>query len=171
MNTPHQTVPARETQSTGQAALKDAFKGDFHLGAALSADQLSGREPDALAVVDKHFNSITPENILKWEEVHPQPSRYNFELPDRYVAFGEKHKMHIIGHTLVWHNQTPAWVFQDDRGKAADRETLLNRMRDHIHTVVGRYQGRIHGWDVVNEAILDDGSFRKSKWFNVIGED
>jgi len=165
MNTPGQTEYA------DQPALKDVFKNDFHIGAALSVDQISGREPDAIALVKRHFNSITPENILKWEEVHPQPDRYNFEAPDRYVTFGEKHNMRIIGHTLVWHWQTPDWVFQDPSGNPLSREALLERMKGHIFAVMGRYQGRIHGWDVVNEAIMPDGSFRKSKWWEIIGED
>jgi endo-1,4-beta-xylanase len=79
--------------------------------------------------------------------------------------------MVMIGHTLVWHNQTPAWVFEDGKGNPADRETLLKRLRDHIHTVVGRYKGKIKGWDVVNEAINADGSMRQSKWLKIIGED
>ncbi len=170
MNKPRQAVPPGR-KSAGQISLKEVFKNDFSIGAALSVDQISGKEPDAIALVKKHFNSITPENILKWEEVHPAPDRYSFEPPDRYVAFGEKHKMHIIGHTLVWHYQTPDWVFQDASGKRLTREALLERMQDHIVTVMGRYKGRIHGWDVVNEAIMPDGSFRKSKWFEIIGED
>src|ERR1022692_3547955 len=105
MNTPGQTVPKDRVETTGQLALKDVFKDDFYIGAALNLDQILGKEPEAMAVVAKHFNSITPENILKWEEVHPEPDRYNFEASDRYVAFGEKHKMRIIGHTLVWWHQ------------------------------------------------------------------
>jgi endo-1,4-beta-xylanase len=151
--------------------MKDVFKSAFRIGAALSVDQISGREPDAIALVKRHFNSITPENILKWEEVHPEPDRYSFEAPDRYVTFGENQGMQIIGHTLVWHWQTPDWVFQDTSGKPLSREALLERMKDHILTVMGRYRGRIHGWDVVNEAIMPDGSFRKSKWLEIIGED
>jgi endo-1,4-beta-xylanase len=151
--------------------LKDAFKDDFYIGAALSVNQVMGKEPAAMDVVAKHFSSITPENLLKWEEVHPKPSQYNFEAADRYVAFGEKHGMHIIGHTLVWFHQTPDWVFQDDSGKPLGREALLERMKEHIFTVVGRYRGRIHGWDVVNEAILRDGSWRQSKWYQILGED
>ena len=169
MNTPDRTVSRIET--AGLPALKDAFKDDFYIGAALSLDQITGKEPEAMALVAKHFNSITPENILKWEEIHPKPGQYNFEAADRYVAFGEKHKMHIIGHTLVWFHQTPDWVFQDASGKPLGREALLDRMKEHIFTVMGRYRGRIHGWDVVNEAILPDGSWRKSKWFEILGED
>lgn len=153
------------------STLKDVFKDDFYIGVALNLDQISGKEPNAITLVEKQFNSITPENILKWEEVHPEPNRYNFEAADRFVTFGERHKMHIIGHTLVWFHQTPDWVFQDESGKQIDRESLLKRMKDHIFTVMGRYKGRIHGWDVVNEAIASNGQFRKNKWLEIIGED
>ena len=154
-----------------KSTLKNVFKNHFHIGVALSQDQISGKEPKTLEIVEKHFNSITPENILKWEEVHPEPSRYNFEAVDRFVEFGEKNKMHIVGHTLVWFYQTPDWVFQDETGKSLSREALLERMKDHIFTIMSRYKGRIHGWDVVNEAISQDGEFRKSKWFEILGED
>ncbi len=152
-------------------ALKDVYKNDFHIGAALSVEQIYGKEPDTTAVIEKHFNTITPENILKWEEVHPEPDRYNFEPADRFVALGEKNNMHIVAHTLVWFYQTPDWVFEDESGKPLSREALLKRMKDHIFTVMGRYKGRINGWDVVNEAIAEDGSFRKNKWLDIIGED
>ena len=79
--------------------------------------------------------------------------------------------MFIVGHYLVWHNQVPAWVFRDDKGNFVDRETLLTRMHDHIQTVVGRYKGRIQSWDVVNEALNEDGTLRQSPWLKIIGED
>ncbi|MCF7674337.1 MAG: endo-1,4-beta-xylanase [Akkermansiaceae bacterium] len=81
--------------------------------------------------------------------------------------------MKLIGHCLVWHSQTPAWVFQGDNGQPATREQLLKRMRDHIHTVVGRYKGKVMGWDVVNEALADGGSdiLRDSPWRRIIGDD
>ncbi len=151
--------------------MKDAFQNDFFIGAALNVEQITGLEPEATDVVARHFNSITPENIMKWEEIHPEPGRYNFDISDQFVAFGEEHNMHIIGHALVWHEQTPDWVFQDESGNPLSREALLERMKDHIFTVVGRYKGRIHGWDVVNEAVMKDGSMRKSKWFEIVGED
>jgi len=154
-----------------QPVLKDVFKDDFYIGAALSLNQISGNEPEAIALVEKQFNSITPENILKWEEVHPEPNKYNFAPADRYVAFGQKNKMFVVGHTLVWFYQTPDWVFQDESGKPLSREALLKRMKEHIFAVMGRYKGRIHGWDVVNEAITADGQFRKCKWLEIIGED
>lgn len=168
---PDPAVYANKVERSVQPALKDVFKDDFHIGVALSLDQITGQEPDTLSVVEKHFSSITPENILKWEEVHPAPGQYNFEAADRFVALGEKHKMFIVGHTLVWFHQTPGWVFQDEAGKPLSREALLERMRDHILTVMGRYRGRIHAWDVVNEAVTADGQLRKSKWLEIIGED
>jgi endo-1,4-beta-xylanase len=155
----------------GRPGLKKAFEKDFHIGVALNHDQIAGKDAAAVALVKEQFNSITPENVLKWERVHPEPDKYNFAPVDQFVTFGEKNKMFVIGHVLVWHQQTPRWVFEDGAGKPADRETLLQRLRDHISTVVGRYKGRIHGWDVVNEAVEDDGNLRKTKWREIIGPD
>ncbi|MDZ7317680.1 MAG: endo-1,4-beta-xylanase [candidate division KSB1 bacterium] len=159
------------TSFNGQPLLKNVFKNDFMIGVALSYNQIIGKEPESITIVEKHFNSITPENILKWEEVHPEPNRYDFDVADRFVAFGEQHDMFIIGHTLVWFHQTPDWVFHDESGRPLSRDALLERMKDHIFTVMGRYKGRIHGWDVVNEAIMADGMLRQNKWLEIIGED
>ncbi len=158
-----------EAQKT--AALKDTFKKHFLIGAAINQDQFYERDARGVPIITSQFNSITPENVLKWESVHPEPGRYDFDGPDRYVAFGEKHRMFIVGHTLVWHSQTPRWVFEDGKGLPVDRQTLLERMRDHIHTVVGRYKGRIKGWDVVNEALDEDGTLRQTPWMKIIGEE
>jgi len=163
------TISSTATAQT--PSLKDAFKGSFLVGAALNPAQFTEANPRDAALIKAPFNTITPENVLKWALVHPQPDSYSFELPDRYVAFGEKNHMFIVGHNLVWHNQTPAWVFQDDKGNPADRETLLKRLHDHIYTVVGRYKGRINGWDVVNEALAEDGTMRQTPWLKIIGED
>jgi endo-1,4-beta-xylanase len=158
-----------------QTSLKDAFKNHFRIGAALNPGHF--RETDAVgsALVKQHFNSITPENDMKWERIHPRPDAgpagYNFEDADKYVEFGEKNGMFIVGHCLIWHSQVPRWVFQDAEGKPISREALLQRMREHILTVVGRYKGRVHGWDVVNEALNEDGTLRQSQWFNILGED
>ena len=152
-------------------ALKDAFKKEFLVGAALGTAQVMGDEPKSLELVAKQFNAISPENLLKWQEVHPQIDQYNFEPVDRFVAFGERNGMHMLGHNLVWHNQTPASVFEDEAGKPVTREVLLQRLRDHIREVVGRYKGRIDSWDVVNEAVEEDGTLRKTKWQQIIGDD
>jgi endo-1,4-beta-xylanase len=157
--------------AVAQTLLKDVFKNHFLIGAALNDAQCSGVDEQGALLAKAQFNTITPENVLKWERVHPGPGVYNFDPSDRYVEFGEKNGMVIIGHTLVWHNQTPLWVFQDSSGKPISREALLERMRDHIHTVVGRYKGKIKGWDVVNEALNEDGSLRESPWLKIIGEE
>jgi endo-1,4-beta-xylanase len=160
--------PGRE-----EPALKDVFKEDFLIGAAINETQFSGPADGncELALIKKHFNTITPENVLKWESIHPVPDRYNFGPGDRYVEFGVKNGMFIIGHNLIWHNQTPSWVFKDAKGAPLGRDALLQRMHDHISTVVGRYKGKIKGWDVVNEAVNEDGTMRKSSWLKIIGDD
>ncbi len=154
-----------------QPSLKEAFKNYFLIGAAINKNQIFGKDTIGSNIVKKQFNTVSPENDLKWEAIHSKPDEYNFETADKYVAFGEKHKMFIIGHALVWHNQTPDWVFKDNGGKYVTRDVLLKRMREHINTVVGRYKGRIKGWDVVNEAVNDDGTLRQSLWLKIIGED
>ncbi|WP_348263370.1 endo-1,4-beta-xylanase [Telmatobacter sp. DSM 110680] len=152
-------------------SLKDAYKGAFVVGAAINNAQITGQDSRGDAIISEQFDSISPENVLKWERVHPEPGTYAFDLPDKYVAFGEKHHMFIVGHCLVWHSQVPGWVFRDDKGNFVDRDTLLKRMHDHIQTVVGRYKGRIQSWDVVNEALNEDGTLRQSPWLKIIGED
>lgn len=168
-------APAQPTASVAPAAaaatLKDVFAGSFMVGAALNPAQFTEQDARGAALVKAQFNTITPENILKWESVHPRPGEFDFAAPDQYVSFGERNGMFIVGHTLVWHQQTPRWVFQDANGNPVGRDTLLARLRDHIHTVVGRYKGRIKGWDVVNEAIDEDGTLRKTPWLDIIGED
>jgi endo-1,4-beta-xylanase len=151
--------------------LKDTFRGIFRIGAAINQAQFEEKDARGDAIIAAQFNTISPENALKWESIHPRPDAYNFDPADHYVAFGEKHKMFIVGHNLVWHSQTPTWVFQDDKGAPLTRDALLKRMHDHILAVVGRYKGRIGGWDVVNEALNEDGTLRKSQWLNIIGDD
>lgn len=153
--------------------LRGVYADDFLIGAALNTAQVDGRNAKAGEVAAKQFSSITPENETKWQSVHPEPDRYNFKGADAYVEFARKNDMKLIGHTLVWHSQTPGWVFQGDGGKPATREELLKRMRDHIHAVAGRYKGKIMGWDVVNEALSDGGPeiLRDSPWRRIIGDD
>ncbi|MBW3128151.1 endo-1,4-beta-xylanase [Hymenobacter profundi] len=155
-----------------EPTLKDAYKKDFYVGAALNYRQIGGQDAQAMALIKQQFNTISPENLLKWGPVHPQPDKYNFKPADDYVAFGQQNKMFIVGHTLLWHQQTPNWVFEGENGQPASREVLLKRLEDHINTVVGRYKGKIGGWDVVNEAIDDQqGDLRKTKWLEILGED
>jgi len=151
--------------------LKAAYSPDFVIGTALNAAQIGGQDARGDALIEAQFDSISPEDALKWESVHPEPGIYDFRLADDYVDFGEKHHMFIVGHTLVWHNQVPGWVFRDDDGKLVTRDVLLQRMHDHIQAVVGRYKGKIQSWDVVNEALNDDGTLRQSLWYKIIGPD
>jgi endo-1,4-beta-xylanase len=154
-----------------EPGLKGAAPPGMLIGVALGRDQTTGQDPHVQDLVPRHFNSLTTENELKWERVHPEPDRYDFGPSDRAVAFGEKHDMAVIGHVLLWHQQTPAWVFTGEDGKPLDRETALRRLRAHIQAVAGRYKGRIRGWDVVNEAVNDDGTMRQTPWLEAIGED
>jgi endo-1,4-beta-xylanase len=155
----------------GAVALKEVAPKGLRIGAAINRRQAAGQDEKALAIVTRHFSTITAENDLKWERVHPEPDRYDFAPADRYVDFGAKHGMFVVGHVLLWHQQTPAWVFAGENGKKLDRETALARLKAHIDAVVGRYKGRIGGWDVVNEAFEEDGSLRKTAWLEAIGED
>ena len=160
------TVAAQETR-----ALKDLVPRGWLIGVAINQNQSDERDTAAVDLIARQFNAISPENLLKFESVHRQPDGFTFEAQDRYVAFGQQRGMAVIGHTLVWHSQTPAWVWAGSDGGLADRATMLERMRVHIATVVGRYKGRIRGWDVVNEALNDDGTLRDSPWRRGIGDD
>jgi endo-1,4-beta-xylanase len=154
-------------------SLKQAAKGRFHIGVALNGRQFSGEDAAGVAVVERHFDSITAENAMKWQPIHPKPGTYDFEAADRFVRFGEQRGMFIVGHALMWHSQTPRWVFEDAAGQPVARDELLKRLREHIHTVVGRYKGRVKAWDVVNEAVKDeDGSLRLDRpWYKILGQE
>lgn len=158
-------------ESKSEKALQEALKGKFLIGVAMNADQITGKDTAGVRLIKQHFNSITPENCMKSEVLQPEEGKFDFALADQYVDFGQKNNMFIVGHTLIWHSQAPKWFFMDKDGKDVSREVLIERMKNHIYTVVGRYKGRVNGWDVVNEAIEDDGSFRKSKFYEIIGED
>lgn len=159
-------TPAKPAHSS----LKAAYENDFLMGTALNQEITQGDDPKSAAVVIKHFNSITPENVMKNEVIHPQPGVYNFAPADEFVEFGERHGLHMVGHTLVWHNQTPEWFFRDEQGQPNSPAAQIERMRSHIEQVAGRYAGRVHAWDVVNEVIDNDGSYRPTTWVNSVGD-
>lgn len=154
-----------------EVTLKDAFKDKFHIGVAVNIWQDNGRDEKGAQVIKDQFDAIVPENCMKSENIQPQEGKFTFDDADMFVKFGEKNKKFITGHTLIWHSQAPRWFFVDTDGKEVSREVLIERMKSHIQTLVGRYKGRVKGWDVVNEAIEDDGSFRKSPFYKIIGED
>ncbi|MFD2034731.1 endo-1,4-beta-xylanase [Belliella marina] len=151
--------------------LKEAFEGKFHIGAALSANHINNQGQASMEVLNTHFNSIVAENNMKSGMIQIREGEFNFDVADKFIEYGEANDMHIVGHTLIWHSQAPRWFFTDSDGNTVSPEVLAQRMKDHIHTVVGRYKGKVKGWDVVNEAILDDGSWRKSKFYEILGED
>lgn len=150
--------------------LQSVYKDAFLIGTAVNAAIVAGDDPGTAALVERHFSSITAENVLKNEIVHPRPGVYDFAPGDAFVAYGERHGMFIVGHTLVWHNQTPDWFFLDDRGQPNPPDAQLARMCEHIAAVAGRYAGRIHAWDVVNEVIDDDGQYRPTRWVQAVGD-
>lgn len=219
-------VCANVRSADAQAALKEAFKHHFLVGTAVNRNMVAdgagfrrSAEQSAkdVALVKEQFNQITAENDMKWQLLHPREGAdgYEFGPADAFVNFGLSNKMYLVGHTLVWHSQTPNWVFAGTNpaptvtnaaplavtntnapgtnrfgrgrfgpgfgggfgrfnGPRASRDELLQRMREHIHTVVGRYKGKVKSWDVVNEAIADGGGtniLRNSLWLEIIGPD
>ena len=154
-----------------EPSLKDAVGDKFLMGVALNVNQSSGVDTSSIKLVKQHFNSIVAENCMECEVIHPEEDRYDFTLADQFVSFGEKNGMAVIGHCLIWHSQLAPWFCVDEKGNNVTPEVLKQRMKDHITTIVTRYKGRIKGWDVVNEAILEDGSYRKSKFYEILGEE
>jgi len=154
-----------------KVTLKEAYSGKFVIGTALNAPQIEEKDTASILVIKENFNAIVAENCMKSGPIQPKEGEFDFTLADKFVEFGMKNNMHITGHCLVWHSQAPRWFFTDSLGNQVTPEVLKERMKKHIYTVVGRYKGKIKGWDVVNEAIEDDGSFRKSKFYQILGED
>lgn len=152
------------------ASLKNAYRDAFLVGAALNEEIVSGADEASREIVLRHFNTITAENVMKAGPISPEPGIYNFGPADAFVEFGEKHGMFIVGHTLVWHNQTPDWFFKDKDGKPNTPQAQIERMREHIKAVAGRYAGRVQAWDVVNEVIDNDGSYRPTIWVKSVGD-
>jgi endo-1,4-beta-xylanase len=154
--------------------LKDAYAGKFLIGCA---GDIPGRYSEAeLANIKANYNIITPENCMKPQPTHPTEETYNWTTPDALVKWGQENNIKIWGHTLVWHAQTGNWFFQGTNGQPATREQALERLKKHIMTVVGRYKGRVMGWDVVNESIADGGTgetenLRNSSWYRLVGPD
>ena len=157
--------------SSNVTTLKDAYKGKFVIGTALNTSQITGKAIEEVNIIKTHFNSIVAENCMKSGPIQPREGEFDFTLADQFVEFGVQNNMHIVGHTLIWHSQAPRWFFTDSAGTQVSPEVLKERMKNHIYTVVGRYKGKVNGWDVVNEAINDDGSFRNSRFYQILGED
>ncbi|MCQ2095577.1 MAG: endo-1,4-beta-xylanase [Bacteroidaceae bacterium] len=152
-----------------QPTLREAFDGKFLIGAAINTRQVASTDKKVRDLIRTQFSAIVPENCMKPEEIHPKKDLYDFRDADAIVRLARKNKQVITGHCLVWHSQVPYWFFKDDMAQPVTKDELISRMREHITTVVSRYKGKIKGWDVVNEAVMDDGSLRRSQFYNTIG--
>lgn len=154
-----------------EKVLKDAFADKFLIGGAVNTRVVDGLDPKGDSIVTRHFNTIVAENCMKSGEISPAEGVYVWDDADKFVKYGEERGMFIVGHTLVWHSQLAKWFPYDSEGNYVSADVLKERLRTYIHTVVSRYKGRVKGWDVVNEAILDDGSYRKSPFYEILGEE
>lgn len=159
------------SQIMAQTTLGEATKGKFLFGVAVNSWQVKGVKPEETALIAKEFSALVGENVMKPQPIHPEENRFNWEDADQLVAFGEKNNQVVTGHCLIWHSQIGRWMFEAGEGKEVSPELLKERMHQHISAVVGRYKGRVKGWDVVNEAFEDNGSYRKSKFFQILGKD
>lgn len=160
--------------SPPRPSLAKQYANLFPIGAAVNSGTLRSHA-DLLA---QHFNSITAENEMKFESLEPTEGHFDYAAADEMVSFARAHGMKVRGHNLVWHRQTPDWVFSDGAGGKASKEVLLARLQKHIEHVVEHFRGHIYAWDVVNEAIMDDGKYRtadekepdqRSKWYGILG--
>lgn len=162
------TNAGAQQPASQEQGLKDYYKSYFPVGVAVSPRAL---KTDEALLIRREFNSVTPENAMKMGPIHPREHEYFWADADSIVAFAQRNKMKIRGHTLCWHNQTPRWMFTDAKGDTVSRAVLLQRLKEHITTVVSRYKGKIYAWDVVNEVISDRGDevYRKSAWYKICG--
>jgi endo-1,4-beta-xylanase len=155
-------------------SLNEKYETLFPIGAAVDSQSYMTHA----ALLRQHFNSVTPENEMKFESLQGTEGRFTYDAADRIVAFAQQNAMKIRGHALVWHTQNPAWLFANGSGGSVSRETLLTRMRTHIANVVQHFKGKVYAWDVVNEAVMEDGSYRdgdeeegkQSPWYEILGE-
>ena len=153
------------------SSLKKVFDSKFKVGVAINKNQIKQKKSKEVDLIKNQFSSLTAENVMKWEEIHPKKNKYNFKISDLIVSMAQENDQDLIGHTLVWHNQIPEWVTRNPDGSLVEKNKLFDNITQHISSVAGRYSGKIKGWDVINEAILDDGSFRKNDFYNIAGED
>lgn len=152
-------------QQEPQISLSEAYKNNFFIGAAINEDQILEKDNRSLSIVRNQYNTITPENAMKWMFLQPSPNKFEFDIADKYVEFGLNNNMHIVGHTLVWHSQ-----LADFMKEITDKTIMSNYVNNHINTIVKRYKGKIDTWDVVNEALNEDGTLRESIFLKTLGE-
>lgn len=154
-----------QTPNDNSKGLKDAFKKDFLIGTALNSSQIEEKDPISNTLIKKEFNAATPENVMKSALIHPKWDTYDFAMADKMVDYCKKNKIKLNGHTLIWHSQLPSFI----RGiKSPD--SIRTFFTDHIKTVAGRYKGKVFSWDVVNEALNEDGTLRNTVFLKHLGE-
>jgi len=153
------------SEPSNKLSLGAHFKDLFYLGAAINENTILGLDPKSATIVNSEFNTITPENSLKWMFIQPKPNKFNFKAADKYVEMGLKNNMYIVGHALVWHAQLADFMQNIDNSAEARKH-----VDNHINRLVSRYKGKIDAWDVVNEAFEEDGSLRASVFYNNMGE-
>ena len=158
--------------------LKDAYKDFFTIGVAVN--QTNVTDPAQIEIIKKQYNSVTAENDWKPGEIHPKEGEWNFEKADKIANFCRENGIKMRGHCLCWHSQFADWMFVDKKGKEVKKEVFYQRLREHIHTVVNRYKDVVYAWDVVNEAMADDGPqmfrpdaspYRQSRHFKLCGDE
>ncbi len=166
----NQCKTQQPSTSTASKGLKDYYKDYFMMGAAVTPRSLHG--PDSALIVQQ-FNSLTAENAMKMGPIHPRENEYFWKDADSIVEFAKKHKLKMRGHTLIWHNQSPGWIYKTAQGDTVTKVVLLERLKNHITEVVNRYKGNIYAWDVVNEVIDDNDSvfYRKTGFYKIAGEE
>lgn len=150
-------------------ALKNTFADSFKMGVAVNQDIVTGKNAAAQSIIAKQFNTVTLENAMKAEVIYPQQGKVDFSGADAFIDFAKQNNMFTVGHTLVWHNQTPDWFFTNSKNEPNTPAEQLEQMRKHIELVAGSYKNKVDAWDVVNEVIADDGSYRPTVWVNRIG--
>ncbi|XXX78597.1 endo-1,4-beta-xylanase [Sorangium sp. So ce134] len=161
------------TPDEGPKDLAEKYASYFPIGAAVDSQSFMTHA----ALLKTHFNSVTAENEMKFESLQRTEGNFTYDAADRIVSFAVENDMKIRGHALVWHSQNPAWLFSSGGGTVS-KATLLSRMNNHIRNVVRHFKGKVYAWDVVNEAIMEDGSYRtgnlaegqKSRWYEIVGE-
>ena len=164
------SVLASNSLLADQLPLKSAFAPSFKIGLAVNDDIVSGKSSTLQKIVEQQANSITLENSMKAEIVNPTKGKYNFDAADKFVEFGNQQNMFVLGHTLVWHNQTPDWFFMNEKGQPNTPKQQLNQMHQYIKVVASRYAGKVDAWDVVNEIIGEDGKYRDTIWVQRVGD-
>lgn len=151
-------------------ALKNTFADSFKIGVAVNQDIVTGKNAAAQSIIAKQFNTATLENAMKAEVIYPQQGKVDFSGADAFIDFAKQNNMFTVAHTLVWHNQTPDWFFTNSKNEPNTPAEQLEQMRKHIELVAGRYKNKVDAWDVVNEVIADDGSYRPTVWVNRVGD-